>query len=83
MADGRANNGGHSTKSKKAVDKRKNQNMKLVEKFVEEDFDYTKFKKLMNKLYSDGLAGDVKSALLFLQYVVGKPKERIDITNRN
>ena len=33
----------------------------------------------MQKLYTDAIAGDVKSAALFLSYILGKPKETKDI----
>lgn len=77
--DGRKNNGGNSTKSKKGTDKRTNPNKKLLEQYISEDFDYDKLSKLMKKLYTDAIAGDVKSASLFLAYILGKPKETKDI----
>jgi hypothetical protein len=33
----------------------------------------------MNKLYNDGISGDTKSATLFLNYTLGKPKETKDL----
>ena len=81
MADGRKNNGnkGHSTKSKKVTDKRTNPNKKLLDQYIENDFDYDKLSALMKKLYQDAMQGDVKSASLFLAYILGKPKETKDI----
>jgi hypothetical protein len=79
MADKRENNGGHSTKSIKVTDKRTNPNKKLLDQYIEQDFDYDKLSKLMKKLYQDALTGDVKSAALFLAYILGKPKETKDI----
>lgn len=79
MASGRKNNGGHSTKSTKATDKRKNAGRKLIEQYLGEDFDYDKLKKLMDKLLKDGMGGDTKSSTLFLSYVLGRPKENIAI----
>jgi len=79
MADKRANNGGHSTKATKATDKRLNPNKRLLDQYIEQDFDYDKLSKLMQKLYTDAIAGDVKSAALFLSYILGKPKETKDI----
>tara|TARA_R110000751_G_scaffold193547_1_gene299021 strand:+ start:69 stop:356 length:288 start_codon:yes stop_codon:yes gene_type:complete len=84
--DKRKFNGGNSTKSKKGTDKRTNPNKKLLEQYIEQDFDYDKLSKLMKKLYQDALGGDVKSAALFLSYILGKPKETKDIElklNRN
>lgn len=72
-------NKGHSTKAKGATDKRTNPNKQLLEKYIAEGFDYTKLKSLLDKLYSDGKAGDVKSSSLFLSYMLGKPKETKDI----
>jgi len=78
--DKRKSNGGHSTKATKATDKRLNPNKKLLEQYMEQDFDYEKLQKLMNKLYKDAvIGGDVKSASLFLSYTLGKPKETKDI----
>ncbi len=79
MTDKRANNGGHSTKAVRVTDKRTNPNKKLLEQYIEQDFDYNKLSKLMQKLYQDALGGDVKSAALFLSYILGKPKETKDI----
>ncbi len=77
--DKRKYNGGNSTKSNKATDKRKNTNKKLLDQYIEQDFDYDKLSKLMQKLYTDAIGGDVKSAALFLSYILGKPKETKDI----
>ena len=78
--DKRKNNGGNSTKSNKALDKRRNNGKELIEEYLSKDFDYTKFKQLMDKLFSEGVKGDTKSAQLFLDHVVGKPLQRTDIT---
>ncbi len=77
--DKRKQNGGHSTKATKSTDKRCNPNKKLLEQYIDQDFDYDKLSKLMKKLYQDAIAGDVKSASLFLSYILGKPKETKDI----
>ena len=79
--DKRRNNGnkGHSTKSNKAGDKRRNSNKLLLEDYIENNFDIVKLTKLMNKLYNDGISGDTKSATLFLNYTLGKPKETKDL----
>ena len=77
--DKRKNNGGHSTKAKRANDKRLNPGKALLERYINEEFSYDKANKLFNKLYQDGMNGDVKSATLFLSYTLGKPKETKDI----
>ena len=79
MPDGRKDNGGHSTRSNKANDKRRNLNKLLLEEYIEKNFDITKLTKLMNKLYKDGIEGDTKTATLFLNYTLGKPKETKDL----
>lgn len=78
--DKRANNGGHSTKAKSKHDKRCNHSKKLLEQYINEEFDYSKMKKLFNKLLADGMNGDTKSTTLFLSYVLGKPTEKKEIT---
>ena len=82
MADGRANNGnkGHSTRAKSENDKRLNPAKKLLSKYITEELDYKKLTELLDKLYKDGLKGNTKSSTLFLSYVLGKPKETVDIT---
>lgn len=79
MADGRKNNGnkGHSTKATRPDDKRKNQARSLLDQYIKEDFDYTKFKELMDVQFTMAKQGDTKAATLFLSYVIGKPKETI------
>jgi len=83
MSDGRRNNGnkGHSTKARSLNDRRLNPAKKLLKQYLEEEFDFDKFKALMNKLYDKGMKGDVKSTTLFMAYTVGKPKESIDLTS--
>lgn len=80
MTDGRKNNGGHSTKAKSQNDKRLNPAKKLLSKYITEKLDFDKLDALMTKLYDDGLKGNTKSSSLFLSYVLGKPKETVDIT---
>ena len=79
MADKRSKNGGHSTKATSSADKRLNPNKQLLEQYITDDFDYEKLKNLMSILYNAGIGGDTKSATLFLNYVLGKPKETKDI----
>ena len=77
--DKRANNGGNSTKAKSLNDKRLNLAKQLLQEYLDKEFDYTKLNKIMNKLYTDGMNGDMKAATLFLSYALGKPKETKDI----
>lgn len=78
--DGRKNNGGHSTKSKKANDRRRNDAKNLLQKYLDEAVDYKKVKDLMESLYSEAKnKKDVKSATLYLNYVLGKPRETKEI----
>ena len=83
MSDNRANNGGHSTRATSKHDKRCNHSKKLLEKYITEEFDYPKMKKLFNKLLADGMNGDTKSTTLFLNYVLGKPTEKKEISLDN
>ena len=83
MADKRANNGnkGHSTKSTKPDDKRKNQGRALIERYLNEDFSYEDLRRVFTKLMEQAVEkGDTKSASLLLSYVLGRPKESKDIT---
>jgi hypothetical protein len=75
--DKRKNNGGNSTKSTRPDDKRKNSHKKLIDKYIAEDFDYPKLKSLMDTIFKQASQGDTKAATLFLNYVIGKPKETI------
>ena len=77
--DKRKQNGGNSTKAKRADDKRLNPAKQLLERYISDEFTYDKANKLFTKLYNDGMNGDVKSATLFLSYTLGKPKETKDI----
>jgi hypothetical protein len=83
MADGRKNNGnkGHSTKPKNPNDKRLSGSKELLEKYINEDFDYKKFKNLMDKMYSLGTEGDTKATDIFLNRILGRPEQKTDITS--
>lgn len=74
--DKRKNNGGHSTKARSENDKRRSKGKQLLNKYLNEDYDYNKFAELMNKLQERAIQkGDVRAASLFLSYVLGKPKD--------
>lgn len=79
MADKRRNNGGNSTKAKRADDKRLSPAKQLLEQYLDKEFNFEKLNKLMNTLYTLGMNGDMKAATLFLSYALGKPKETKDI----
>ena len=76
---GTKNNGnkGHSTKAKRADDKRLNQHKKMMDQYIAEGFNYDKLKELMDTMFIAAKQGDTKAATLFLNYVIGKPKETI------
>ena len=74
---GNKNSGGHSTKATRPNDKRLNPHKQMMERYVAEGFDYGKLTELMNTLFKAAKEGDTKAASLFLNYVIGKPKETI------
>ena len=74
--DMRKFNGGHSTRKKYGIDKRKNPYRQLVQdaitpKDVEKVLSML-VKKAVNKQ-------DIKAAQLILEYTLGKPKQELDI----
>jgi hypothetical protein len=78
MADKRAENGGHSTKTKEGViDKRKNEYKEaLQEASTKEDVI-----KVIQMIYKKSIDDrDVTAAKLFLEYYLGKPKDTLDVT---
>lgn len=76
LNEGRRSNGGHSTKAKKPIDKRKNEYKEALKEAatVQDVVD------VIVKLKDVASTGDVPAIKLFLEYYVGKPKESIDIT---
>lgn len=81
MADKRKDNGGHSTKAKRPDDKRLNQAKRLLDKYIKENVDDEKFKALMDRLYNDAINGDNKATTIYLNYVLGMPKQTADISS--
>ena len=77
--DKRKNNGGNSTKPKRADDKRLKSNKNLLDKYIEENVDVKKIQVLLESHYRLGVEGDSRSANIFLNYVLGKPKETKDV----
>ena len=75
--DKRKENGGHSTKAKGGIDKRKNEyRSALKEAATKQDvidvINMIKTKAIKEK--------DVQAGKLFLEYYIGKPKDEVDIT---
>jgi len=78
--DKRKNNGGHSTKSNKATDKRKSKGKELLDRYIEEDVEYSDYLKMMQEQLKLAIKGDTKAATFWSDRVIGKPKESKDIT---
>lgn len=68
-------NGRHSTKSTKAVDRRKNEYKKLLKEAVTTD----DFLKLLDVLKTKAYEGDIKAIQLLLEHTVGRPTQNIEI----
>lgn len=76
MVDGRRNNGGHSTKKKDGIDKRKNSFRHLIAQTItEEDVSL-----VLTNLRDKAIEGkDLKAVQLFLEYTLGKPDQKIEM----
>ena len=79
--DKRSGNGGHSTKSNKSTDKRRSKGKEMLNKYIEEDVDYSEYKKMMDEQLKLAVKGDTKAATFWSDRVIGKPKETKDITS--
>ncbi len=79
MTDKRKLNGGNSTKSSRADDKRLKTNKNLLDQYISENVDVEKIKTLLEAHYKLAVNGDSRSANIYLNYVLGKPKETRDI----
>jgi hypothetical protein len=75
MADGRKNNGGHSTKGFAGRPKKADE-VKVAESFRAVLSDGYVIEKLSEKVEQ----GDMKAIELWLAYVYGKPKQSVDHT---
>jgi len=75
MDNPRKNNGGHSTKAK-GIDKRKNPYREVIsESQTPEDV-----KAVLNMVKHKAIADkDIAAAKLYLEYVVGKPDQTIEV----
>lgn len=68
-------NGRHSTRSTKAVDKRRNEYRKaLLEAVSPEDFI-----KLVSVVKTKAIEGDLKAITLLFEYCLGRPPQAIEI----
>jgi len=74
---GRRANGGHSTKAKKPIDRRKNEYKDALKQAATID----DVVDVIVKLKEVASTGDVPAIKLFLEYYVGKPKDSLDITS--
>jgi hypothetical protein len=75
--DGRAKNGGHSTKPKNPLtDKRKRNYREIVHKVVSAQQLGNVFLMLYRKALDEG---DVKAGQLLLEYAVGKPTQQMEL----
>ena len=77
--DKRKQNGGNSTKAKRSDDKRLKSNKNLLEDYIADNVTPEKLSKLLESHYKLAVEGDSRSATIYLNYVLGKPKETKDI----
>lgn len=76
MADGRRNNGGHSTKGR-AGRKPKAQELKLAESMDK----ILNYPEVLEKLSVLVAQGDFNAIKLWLEYRLGKPQASVDLTS--
>ena len=74
--DGRKNNGGHSTKAKNGIDRRKNPFRDVIAESVTPDDVRQVLEMVKLKAITES---DIPAAKLFLEYTLGKPDQNIDI----
>lgn len=74
--DGRKNNGGHSTKAKSGIDRRKNPFRDVIAETVKPEDVKQVLEMVKLKAIKDN---DIPAAKLFLEYTLGKPDQNIDI----
>ncbi len=75
------NNGGTSNYAVRPDDKRLSKGRDMIEAYRKNHASPRKLALLLNDVYKLARKGDVKAAVLWLSYVVGKPKESLDITS--
>jgi predicted mannosyl-3-phosphoglycerate phosphatase (HAD superfamily) len=75
--DKRKNNGGNSTKSK-GIDKRKNQYKEILEDALSPSELIDLLVMLQDKAIKDK---DIQAAKILLEYYIGKPQQRVDVTS--
>jgi hypothetical protein len=76
MADGRKNNGGHSTKGR-AGRKPKAEELKLIEKLTPYEG------KALELLFKKIDEGDMYALKMFMEYLHGKPKQMVENWNNH
>ena len=77
LTNGTRNNGGHSTKAKKPIDKRKNEYREALKQASTVD----DVIEVLVTLRDVAKGGDIPAIKLFLEYYLGRPKESLDITS--
>jgi len=78
MAHSRAENGGHSTKTKDGkIDKRKNEYKSALQEASTKEDVISVIQMILNKAVRDE---DIPAAKLYLEYYLGKPKDSLDVT---
>ena len=78
MAHSRAENGGHSTKTKEGkIDKRKNEYKSALQEASTKEDVISVIQMILNKAVRDE---DIPAAKLYLEYYLGKPKDSLDVT---
>ena len=82
MADRRKNNGGHSTKSRKATDKRKLTKAERLgfQDILNEALPNEDIKEIVIALAKEAKEGSEKHARLLFEYVYGRPTQSVDMT---
>ena len=78
---GNKNSGGHSTKATRLDDKRLSSGRRLINTYIKDNVTPEKLAQVLNKMYSLAKTGDKHAAALYLSYIIGKPKESLDITS--
>ncbi len=78
---GNKNSGGNSTKAVRLDDKRLSIGRRLLNEYVTNHVTPDKIAEVMNKMLEIAKGGDKHAASLYLSYVLGKPKESLDLTS--
>lgn len=80
MADGRKNNGGHSTKPKRDNDKRLATKSEAVQLY--DSMTTVLPNDELVEIFAEHVRnGDIQALKLWLEYLVGKPRQSVDVTS--